>query len=172
MGEWNKHGVPGPDQVRTDMTTISFFKVVLIILIMGIVSACSSTRPYTSSSPVNLSIKTDIRKGIAWMDVYEVDNACATKYMGMVELESSRVKVAIPINKPSYLLFTFSDASLFTGSRRSSYGIFLTTHAGSQYDATISNIDDMHTLMVHEQNPRGGERREISRSVPTTCTSK
>jgi hypothetical protein len=154
------------------MTTISFFKVVLVILIMGTVSACSSTKPYTSNSPVNLSIKTDIRKGTAWMNVYEVDNACAMKYMGTVELEGSRVKVAIPINKPGYLLFTFADASLFTGNSRSSYGIYLTTRAGYQYDATVSYVDDMYTLMVHEQNPRGGERREISRNVPTACAAK
>jgi hypothetical protein len=154
------------------MTTISFFKTFLIIFIIGAVSACSSTSPYTSSSPDNLSIKTEIRKGTAWMNVYEVNNACATKYMGTVDLEGAKVKVAIPINKPSYLLFTFADASLFAGSSRSSYGIYLTTRAGYQYDATVSYVDDMYTLMIHEQNTRGGDRREITRIVPTACASK
>ena len=171
MGEWNKHGLSGHDQmISKDMSSISFYKAVLIILVM--VSACSSTRPYTNNSPENLSLKTDIRKGTAWLNVYEVDNACATKYLGTVELEGSRVKVAIPINKPSFLQFSFSTASLLSGRSSSSYGMYLTTRAGYQYEGTVSYVDDMYTMMVHENNSRGGERRDITRVVPNVCASK
>ena len=153
------------------MTDISCFKAVLIVLASSMVGACSSTHPYTSSSPENLSIKTDIRKGTAWLNVYEIDNACATKYLGTVELEGSRVKVAIPINKSSYLQFSFANSSLFSGNSTTSYGMYLTSRAGYQYDATVSYVDDMHTMMVHEKNS-GGARRDITRVVPTACATK
>lgn len=153
------------------MTAISSLKAVLIVIVTGMVVACSSTHPYTSSSPENLSIKIDIRKGTAWLNIYEVDNACATKYLGTVELEGSRVKVAIPINKPSYLQFSFANSSLLSGNSSSSYGMYLTSRAGYQYDATVSYVDDMYTMMVHEKNS-GGARRDITHVVPTACAAK
>jgi hypothetical protein len=154
------------------MTTIPFFKAILFVLVMTVISACSSTRPYTSGSPENLTVKTDIRTGTAWLNIYEVDNTCATKYLGTVDLIDSRVRVAIPINKPSYLLFTFASSSFLSGNSSTSYGIYLTPRAGYKYDATISYIDDMYVAMIHEQDARGGVRHEISRTIPKACVSK
>lgn len=142
-----------------------------MVFATGMIVACSSTHPYSNNSPENLSFKIDIRKGTAWLNVYEVDNACATKYMGTVELEGSRVKVAIPINKPSYLQFSFANSSLLSGNGSTSYGMYLTSRAGYQYDATVSYVDDMYTMMLYEKNS-GGVRRDITRVVPTACSAK
>lgn len=153
------------------MTDTALYKTVLLALILGILTACSSTRPYKSSSPENLTLKLDIRSGSAWMNVYEVDNACATKYLGTVALEGARVKVAIPVNKPSYLQFYFSNTSLLS-SKSISYSIYLSARAGNQYDATVSYFDDMYNAVVFEQETHGGTRREITRNIPKACVSK
>jgi len=120
----------------------------------------------------DMTSKIDIRRGTAWLSVYEVNKACDTTYLGTVEFERSRVKVAIPINKPSYLASSFSNASLLSGRGTTSYDIYLTTRAGYQYEAIANCIDDMYTVTIHEQNSRGGARQEITRAMPAACISK
>lgn len=154
------------------MKTISFFRVVLLVLIAGMTSACSSMHRYTSTAPENMTIKSDVRTGSASMHVYEVDNMCNASYRGTVELNNPKVKVGIPVNKPCYLVFTFSETSLFTGSSSTSYDMYLTPRAGFHYSAAVSYAESMYGATLYEQDLRGGGRREIPRSVPKACTSK
>lgn len=144
----------------------------MLVLVAGMASACSSTHSYTNSTPENMVISPDVRKGSARMHVYDVGNACDLKYQGTVELSDSKLKVGIPVNTLSYLDFNFSDSSIFAGSHSTSYGMYLTPRAGSQYDATVSYIDGMYYAKINEQESLGGARREVPRVVPKACTPK
>lgn len=154
------------------MNTISFYRAVLLVLTAGAASACSSIHPYMNSAPENLTIKPDVRTGSARMHVYEIDNACNASYRGTVELNNLKVKVGIPVNKPSYLVFNFSDSSLFTGSSSVSYDLYLNPKTGYHYEAAVSYADSMYGATIHEQDSRGGARRETPRFVPKACAAK
>lgn len=154
------------------MAPISFRRSVLLVIVAGAASACSSMHPYTSSAPENLTVKPDIRTGSARMHVYEVDNTCNMSYRGTVELDAPKVKVGIPVNKPSYLVFNFTDSSLFTGDSSVSYDMYLTTRTAYHYDIAVSYADSMYGATIHEQDSRGGGRKEMPRAVPKACGSK
>jgi hypothetical protein len=106
------------------------------------------------------------------MHVYEVDNTCNMSYRGTVDLDVRKAKVGIPVNKPSYLVFNFTDSSLFTGDRSVSYDMYLTPRAAYHYDIAVSYVDSMYGATIHEQDSHGGGRREMPRAVPKACGSK
>jgi hypothetical protein len=135
-------------------------------------SACSSIHDYTNSKPENLTLKPDIRSGSARLHVYDVDNACNATYKGAVELSNAKMKVGIPVNRLSYLEFSFSDYSIFFGSHSISSGAYLTPRAGYQYDAVVSYIDKMYSNTIYEQDMHGGARREIQNITPKACASR
>lgn len=153
-------------------TLFPFCRAVLIVLVAGTISACSSTHNYTSNTPENLTLIPDVRSGSARLHVYDIDNMCNLTYQGTVELSDAKVKIGLPVNKPSYLVFNFSNPSLFTGGHSTSYEMFLAPRAGYYYDAAVNYIDGMYGAVIHEQNPSGGTWHEVQRIVPKTCASK
>ena len=149
-----------------------FCRAVSLFLVVFVASACSSMHGYANNKPENLTLKPDIRSGFAQLHVYDIDNACNAIYRGTVKLTNVKMMVGIPVNSLSYLEFSFSDSSVFSGSHSTSSGVYLIPRAGYQYDAVISYIDKMYSSTIYEQDIDGGARSEIQKIVPKACVSK
>lgn len=152
------------------LTQASFYKATLIALVIGMACACSSMVPYKNSSPANMTISTDVRRGAAQLHVYGVDTACNMNYQGTVDLSGQNVKIALPTNKPIILVIDFTTNSLFTGSSRNSYSTYLTLRTGYHYEALVSYVDNMYGATLYEQETHGGKRKIPHANLP--CASK
>lgn len=145
---------------------IRFFRAVLLAFVASIISACSSTHSYTNANPENLLITTDIRSGAARLHVYDLDEKCNAGYQGTVELSDQKMKVGLPTNKASYLVFNFYGGSMFTGRSSTSYYTYLIPRAGYHYEAAVNYVDNMYGATIYEQDARGGGRHKVPRMEP------
>lgn len=147
------------------MSNVISFRATLLLLAAGLASACSSLHPYQSSAPDNMNISVDVRSGSARVDVYSADKPCDVSYQGTVDLSDKKVKIGIPANRMSYLVFSFEGGSYFTGYHTTSTAIYLTPRAGYRYEAAVSYADAMYSATIYEQDAHGA-RREIPRLKP------
>jgi hypothetical protein len=157
-------------------------KPVWLLLFAGALAGCSGLPPYESDLPANLNIKTTLSSPSllltaplagtfdADMHVTAVDRRCQKNYRGSVKLGSTAVKVGIPADQLSYLVFEFSGRSLLTrGSASSTYTTLLTPRSGHQYDVDVAYADEMYSIRLYERNPRSGVRREVERRPFNAC---
>jgi hypothetical protein len=157
-------------------------KPVWLLLLAGVLAGCSGLPPYESDLPANLSINTKLSAPSvlltaplagtfdADMHVTAVDRHCQKNYRGTVKLGSTAVKVGIPPDQLSYLVFEFSGRSLLTrGSASSTYTTLLTPRSGHHYDVDVAYADEMYSITVYERNPQSGLRRKVERRPFSAC---
>ncbi len=147
------------------------YRVALLALIAGMASGCSSTHPYASSTPENMTITTDVRSGTANLDVYSVEAPCKTNYEGTVDLSDAKLRIGVPANKLICLEFNFDGGNYFTGYRHTYYRMYLTPRAGYHYDTAVSYVDAMYGATIYEVDGHGG-RRQLHYAEPPACAEK
>jgi hypothetical protein len=160
----------------------TFTKPVWFLLLAGVLAGCSGLPKYEDNFPANLTVKARLSSPSllltaplagtfdADMHVTSVDSHCRKNYRGSVKLGSAAVRVGIPANQLSYLVFEFSGRSFLTrGSASSTYATLLTPRSGYQYDVDVAYADEMYSITVYERNPRGGPRLEIERRPFSAC---
>jgi hypothetical protein len=152
------------------LSCIAAFRVALAVLILGLLGACSSIRPYANSMPENMRVEADVRSGSAQLHVYDMDSACNVTYQGTVDLSGRKAGVGLPVNRPSYLVFEFYDKSIFTGSRSTSYELYLAPRAGARYLATASYVDNMYDAAIYELDGHGG--RHPAARIDSPCAAR
>lgn len=122
---------------------------------------CSGVRPYPNTLDNNLLIRTEADSGSLFssmaisLDIYDVTVDCRTEYLGTIDLDNPTVKVGIPPDRLSYLVFVFARSS-FLGSSRSTIGheTLLDPRAGSSYDIDVSYAKDTYNVAIREQDPQ------------------
>jgi hypothetical protein len=157
-------------------------KPVWLLLFAGVLAGCSGLPAYESDFPTNLNVKTTLTSPSllltaplagtfdADMHVSAVDRRCQKNYRGSVKLGSTALKVGLPADQLSYLVFQFSGRSLLTrGSASSTYATLFTPRSGHQYDVDVAYADQMYSITVYERNPRSGLRREVERRPFSAC---
>ena len=158
-------------------------KLVWFLTFAGVLAGCSGLPRYESDLPANLNVKARLSSPLllhtaplagtfdADMHVTSVDRRCQKNYRGSVKLGSAAVRVGIPDDQPSYLVFEFSGRSFLTRGTASSstYATLLTPRSGYQYDVDVAYADEMYGITVYERNPRSGLRREVERRPFSAC---
>ncbi len=150
-------------------------RAAVLCLTAGLISSCSGLRPYVSDDENNLLISTRTESSgflssvDAAVDIYRVDSDCAAQYQGTVDLRDPSVAVGIPINTPSYLVFTFASSSFLANSRGTmSYDTVLQPRDGYDYDVSVSYLDNIYNVTIRERHSTGHESREL---LPTSLDS-
>ncbi len=158
-------------------------KLVWFLTFAGVLAGCSGLPRYESDLPANLNVKARLSSPLllhtaplagtfdADMHVTSVDRRCQKNYRGSVKLGSAAVRVGIPADQPSYLVFEFSGRSFLTRGTASSstYATLLTPRSGYQYDVDVAYADEMYSITVYQRNPRSGLRREVERQPFSAC---
>ena len=159
------------------MKTYQYFLCCFAVLLMAVIflAGCSLTRPYANTPQKNLTIRTTTESGLlssvrASVDIYEVDDACQTEYLGTVKLRKPQVKVGIPASKTSYLVFVFASSSfLANSSGTTSYDTLLKPQTDYGYNIDVSYKDDIYNVVMREVSPDKTAGREVDPMDLNTC---
>lgn len=141
----------------------------------ALLAGCSGIKPYPDTTPKNLSVTTEAPSGSVLsrmrvaLHVHRVDAGCKTDYQGTVQLDEPAIRVGIPADRQSYLVFTFSGSSLLEGSSHMSYGTLLQPRAGLGYEARVRYKDGIYHVELRESGARGAAGREIERRTLADC---
>jgi hypothetical protein len=147
-----------------------------VLLAAVLLAGCSGLRPYPNNLEKNLVIRTETDSGSifskvrAEVDIFRVKADCKTEYQGTVKLNGPSIKVGIPPDRLSYIVFVFSNSSFLASSRSTmSHETLLKTRAGFSYDIRVSYIDDIYNLTITEKHPRKPKGREIDIRDISAC---
>ena len=147
-----------------------------VLVAAVILAGCSGLRPYPNNLEKNLVIRTEADSGSifskvsAAVDIFSVTADCQTEYLGTVDLKGPSVKVGIPPDQLSYMVFVFSNSS-FLGSSQStiSHETLLEARRGHNYDISVNYIDDIYNVAINEKDPRNPDGRKIAVRDISAC---
>ena len=148
----------------------------MLLLAFALTAGCSGIRPYPNTLDKNVQVRTETRSGSifsstrASVAIYRVDPQCRVAYEGTLDLNEPVILVGLPTDRVSYLVFGFHSSS-FLGNPRSSISqeTVLRTRAGHAYDIDVSYRNSLYNVVVHERQPRTGERRELELKRLSAC---
>ena len=148
-------------------TKISGFFVSLI-LAAGVVSGCSTVKPYPNTLEKNVHIWEETDSGSFFtdlevaVDIFSVASDCRETYEGTVYLEDGPIDVGIPVNKKSYLKFFYLKSGLFGQNKgKVSHGSLLKAREGHRYDIKLTYDTDIYNAEILEIFPGRSENRKI-----------
>lgn len=145
---------------------------------ISLLGGCSGKFTYPNTLAKNLHIQTETESNSpfssvsATVGIYRVDDQCKIEYQGSVDLDGKPISVGIPWDRPSYLVFEFTNSSFLASStRRISYETLLSPVAGHVYDVDVSYLDDIYNVEIRESQPGHGRSRSIERKELRNCSS-
>ena len=135
----------------------------IILMSLGLATGCSNVKPYKSLSTDNLFLKAKTDPDVkAAVDIYGVDKTCKLTYQGTVDVDNKLKKVGIPINKPSYIVISFSKSSFWSGQSSSmSQETLLTAKKGYRYQMDLSYMDAIYDIELKRIHNKSGKSRVI-----------
>lgn len=149
-----------------------------LILAVCLLAGCSGIRPYPNDLSKNLNVQTEAESGSVFskvrasVDIYKVDGSCQVEYQGTVKLSEPLIKVGIPTDRLSYMVFYFTSTGFLASSRSSiNQGALLKPRSGYKYDVQVSYMDDIYDVKIRETHPRKSKSREIELKDLSDCGS-
>ncbi len=142
--------------------------IVLLMFLTGLLANCSTFKPYPNHFGKNVHIweKTDTGSILTTMevavDILSVSPRCETAYEGTVFLENGPVDIGIPVNRYSYLIFSY-DTSSFLGPALGKvvHGTILKARPGYTYDIKMSYDTDVYYAEIQEISPDRSQFRNL-----------
>jgi len=151
------------------------FLSILIVYTVHL-SGCASTKLYSSSLQDNIAITTRADADSAFssvnifLDIYEVNRACATKFLGSVKLYETKTLVGLPVNKNSYLSFRFVGSSFLGGSSSStSFDTLLKPLKGYEYEIHARYVKGIYNVDILERRGAKGRKHRIESRELNQC---
>lgn len=147
-------------------------QVIILLLVIGLQTACSGTRPYPTRPENNVQVSAATKGGIltsidADLDIYAVDKACQLDYLGSVELSAAASTIGLPHALPRYLKFRFYRSSLLAGSSGSiSYETLFTPRKGQRYTMEASYRDRIYNVIIKDAAGKEIEPRALKDCRP------
>ena len=145
----------------------------LLIALLGLLSACSGLKTYPTAPGGNLAVHTQMDGNVrAALHIHTVDAQCRTEYRGTVQLDRPAVVLDVPAGRPSYLVVTFDTSSFLGGSRSTSVGTLLEPRGGSRYELSVRYRDSIYDVALSQSDPRGGQQRALPRRELEACRTR
>lgn len=146
-----------------------------VLVLVAFLAGCAGTRPYHSNLDRNLQLSAvaESSRVLSTMtvavDIYSVTPDCSIDYQGTVDFGAEPIRTGIPVDRTSYLVFKFLDASFWTNSSSTlSYDAVLVPKPGGDYRIEASYLDDIYDVVIRESD-RNGADRMIDRLPPNPC---
>jgi len=147
-----------------------------LTLLVGLLAACSGIKTYPDIPEKNLQVRTSTESGSVFskvrasLDISRVDPQCRTEYEGTVDLKKASVKVGIPAERWSYLVFYFASSGFLSNrSSTMAQSTLLKPRAGYRYDVEVTYRDDTYNVVIHESRTGTGGGREIALQRLDAC---
>jgi len=146
----------------------------LCLIAAFVLAGCASDKRYATLPEKNLVIRTDTQSDVrAVLGVHAVDAKCELAYEGSVQLDQPVVRVGIPAERPSLLLFRFATSS-FLGSRQGSVDreTVLRPRAGARYDVLVTYRNDLYDVVIRESRTNDSQSREVPVTALRSCSAR
>jgi hypothetical protein len=147
-----------------------------LLLIVSLLVGCSGIKTYPNTLDKNLHVRTATDSGSLFssvrtaVDIHHVGADCTTEYEGTVQLEKPSIKIGIPSNTWSRLVFVFANNSFLANSSSTiTYETLLKPRAGYTYEIKVRYQDDIYNVSVQETHPDDPARREVERRTLRAC---
>lgn len=143
----------------------------LCILTLSLcLAACGGTTAYRSDAPKNLTVRSELHGAKGALHIHRVLPDCRTEYLGSVPLDQASLEVALPVDRPSYLVVSFDTSSFLAGSRSTSSGTLLAARPAVRYEIGAKYRDSIYSVALYEVDRRGG-KQELARRDLGSCRS-
>ena len=146
----------------------SFFGLLIVLLAAG----CSSTQPYQSNFPNNISVKFS-EESISGLqgrvDIYTLGGQCNGPLRGSINFKKSLVVFGVPVNSNVLLSFQIHMSHWLKGQSKITIDAFFKVNPDSKYDARLSYADKNYGITLHETNTISGTRKEVAVSGIEAC---
>lgn len=141
-----------------------------VVLVTCFIAGCSVLKTYSSDLTRNLTISavTDSDVDVA-VDIHRVKPDCSTGYSGTVELDQSPVKIGIPSNRSTYLVFVFQSSGFFTGDSTMTTDFLIRPRSAYQYNAEVSYSDNIYNVVIYEKSADGKRKLELDHKDLSAC---
>jgi hypothetical protein len=150
-----------------------------VLLMAGVLAGCSGIQTYPNSPEKNVTIRTETKSGSifssvqAAVHVHAANPKCATEYKGTVQLTEPVMRIGIPADWQSYLVFSFANSSLLgSSSSTTRYDTLLRPRAGYTYDINVSYVDDFYSVAIREIHLSRSFSRDVPRLSLKACAAQ
>lgn len=127
------------------------------LVLAAALGGCATMQPYAEHGDATLLVRSTVQSSF-WHSAQAVlhlfrasGRACATDYLGAVELPAGERRIALASGGPLYLKFTFTRAGRFLGNQSSatlSYPLLLVPRAGGQYTADATFAGSQYGVLL------------------------
>ena len=155
------------------------FRLLPLLLSLGLLSGCAGVKPYPNTPERNLEIRTETKSGSAFssvgasLGIYRVDARCQIEYQGTIDLDQPAAAVGIPADRLSYLVFRFASSSFLGGTRSAiSQETLLRPRPGYRYQVEVSYKDDLYNVAIRERHPDTGATRVVDLRPLASCNAR
>jgi hypothetical protein len=144
--------------------------------LVALAAGCSGLKPYPNDGPIkNITVRTAASSGSVFssvkvaLDVHGVDAACATRYLGTLQLDQPTLAVSLPPGRGSLLTFQFLSSN-FLGSSHGSISrqVFITPRPEQRYELDVTYRDDLYDVVLRER-VRSDALREVALRDLSAC---
>jgi len=161
----------------TGEKTASLGRLILVLLLGGLATACSSVKYYPNTLEKNVLVKTTLDSGSVFNEaqahfhVYSIDKQCNEVHLGAVKLDQPEVEVGIATGKPVVIEVAFGIGGNFFSSSSSVIRVetMLTPRTHYFYDVNASYDDGIYDVEVFEKKKRKSRGRLLKTVPSSSC---
>ena len=121
------------------------------VLLASSLCGCSGLKTYPDTFEKNARIHVRTEGGTLLsrieiaLDLYAVDAACGSKYLGTVELEDSTIELGLPLDQKVRLAYVFSRNALLGTSGTTVIEMMVTPRRGEHYEFDVEYLKQGYT---------------------------
>jgi hypothetical protein len=141
----------------------------LMLIVLGMLSACSGIKIYPNDMPKNLVINTVTDSGSfsssvkPLLDIYDVSSDCKLKYLGTVKLDQPKMQIGIKPEHNSYLIFRFASTGFLSNSSSNiSYETLIKPRRQYQYNANVRYKNNIYSVKIVEKRHSKSRGKELT----------
>ena len=139
------------------------------VLVLALcLAACAGTKSYRSDAAKNLTVSSQLQGAKGTLHIHRVLPDCRTEYLGSVPLDQASVELALPVDRPTYLVVSFDTSSFLSGSRSTSSGSLLVARPAARYEIGAKYRDSIYSVALYEVDRRGA-KQELPRRDLSSC---
>ena len=137
------------------------------LICCALLAGCSNLKTYQSSGEKNMLVRVKNEGGGFFsrtrpdVNIFSVDAACQTQYLGTVELDAPRIEIGLPVAQTVLIEFVFSKSTLGGSQAATAVEIMATPRKGTRYEFDVSYLRNGYTATGTEFEPGQAKGREM-----------
>ena len=137
------------------------------LILCALLTGCSNLKTYRSSGEKNMLVRVKNEGGGFFsstrpdVNIFSVDAACETQYLGTVELDAPRIEIGLPVGQTVLIEFVFSKSTLGGSQAMTAVELMTTPRKGARYEFDVSYLRNGYAATGVEFDPGQAKGREM-----------